>query len=181
MSRLLSTASSRRGLLVVSLVTLVAAAGAAYWLMQGPAGRSGALSQNGPAAASTSGDADSGGAGILLGLARTAVDEKRRVAPAGANAFEFYLSVLQLDPDNKTAQEGLRQLLEPAADDIERSINNNELDEAERELALLREFDRTDYKLALLGGKLEAQRQLQIRTDEARAATMQAPATTSTP
>ena len=116
----------------------------------------------------------------MLELAKTAIAEKRLVAPAGANAFEFYLSALQLEPNSTAATEGLRELFEPAVDDVERAINDNHLDEAQRELGLLREFDGTNYKLALLGGKLDAQRQLQIREDEARAAVIQAQATSAT-
>lgn len=182
MSRLFSAASSRRGLLVASVVLLVIAAGAAFALMR-PASMASLTSSasKGPATAATSGGADdNSGVGIMLGLAKTAVDEKRLVAPAGANAYEFYLSALQLDPNNAAAQDGLHQLFEPAADDVERAINNNELDEAQRELSLLREFDGTNYKLALLGGKLDAQRQIQIRSDEARAAMIQSASSAST-
>jgi len=50
----------------------------------------------------------------------------------------------------------------------------NTIDEAQRELSLLREFDSTNYILSLLGGKLDAQRQIQTRQDEARAAAIQA-------
>jgi len=182
MSRLLSTVSSRRGLLVVSLVLLVAVAGAAYALMRAPNAAGLATAQGkGPASASTSGGSEGdSGVGIMLGLAKSAVAEKRLVAPAGANAYEFYLSALQLEPSSAAAQEGLRELFEPAADDVERAINNNELDEAQRELALLREFDGTNYKLALLGGKLDAQRQVQVRSDEARAAMIQSASSAST-
>lgn len=172
MSRVLSTASSRRGLLVVSIVLLVAAAIAAYALLHAPAKDGAGLSVTGPAATSSSGGQNSG-VSIMLGLAKSAVEEKRLVAPAGANAYEFYLSALQLEPNNPVAMEGLRDLFESAADDIERAINDNSLDEAQRELSLLREFDGTNYKLALLGGKLDAQRQLQIREDEARAMAIQ--------
>ncbi|HEY9132220.1 MAG TPA: hypothetical protein VIM98_10725 [Dyella sp.] len=125
-----------------------------------------------PASASTAEDAS--GVNILLDLAQTATKEKRLVAPAGSNAFEFYMSVLQLDPENKAAQDSLHGLFSPASEDVERSINNNDLDEAQRELALLREFDSTNYTLSLLGGKLDAARQVMIKQDEARAAAIQA-------
>ncbi|WP_266168691.1 hypothetical protein [Dyella subtropica] len=182
MSRLLSAASSRRGLLVVSFGLFVVAAGAAYAFMRPPSSAGLASAPgNAPAVAATSGGADdNSGVGIMLGLAKSAIDEKRLIAPAGANAYEFYLSALQLDPSNAKAQEGLHDLFEPAADDVERAINNNELDEAQRELGLLRDFDGTNYKLALLGGKLDAQRQMQIRSDEARAAMIQSAVSSTT-
>lgn len=169
-------AASRRRALIVALPILVALGGGAFWLTQSSSdGFRAAVKAAAPAIASSAATADdNSGTGILLGLAKSAVDEKRLVAPAGANAYEFYLSVLQLEPENPTALAGLHDLFEPAADDIERSINDNNLDEAQRELSLLREFDGTNYKLALLGGKLDAQRQLQIREDEAKAAIIQA-------
>jgi protein TonB len=172
MSRAFPVASFRRGL-AVSFALIACAAIAACT----PAADGAGSQAKGPAAASSSGQ-DSG-VSIMLGLAKTAMDEKRLIAPAGANAFEFYLSALQLEPDNAAATAGLHELFEPAADDIERSINDNNLDEAQRELGLLREFDGTNYKLALLGGKLDAQRQIQVREDEARAAVIQSQATSS--
>ena len=178
MSRTSSAAFPRRGLLIVSIALLAAAAIAAYVLLRAPAADGAGLQAKGPAEAASSGGQDSG-VGIMLGLAKSAMDEKRLIAPAGANAFEFYLSALQLEPNNAAATAGLHDLFEPAVDDVERAINDNNLDEAQRELGLLREFDGTNYKLALLGGKLDAQRQIQVREDEARAAVIQSQATSS--
>jgi protein TonB len=53
-------------------------------------------------------------------------------------------------------------------------INPTDLDEAQRELSLLRDYDPTNYTLALLGGKLSAQRTLLTRQHEAEAARIQA-------
>ncbi|SFF44123.1 protein TonB [Dyella marensis] len=171
MSRVFPAALPRRGLVVsFALIAIMAIAACT------PAADGAGTQAKGPAAASSGQDS---GVSIMLGLAKTAVDEKRLIAPAGANAFEFYLSALQLEPDNAAATAGLHELFEPAADDIERAINDNNLDEAQRELSLLREFDGTNYKLALLGGKLDAQRQIQVREDEARAAVIQSQATSS--
>lgn len=120
-------------------------------------------------------DTDSqSGIDILLGLASRSIAEQRLVAPQGSNAYEFYLSVLQLEPNNPTAQDKLRQLLPTATAEVERTINQDELSEAQRELSLLREFDSTNYTLSLLGGKLDAHRQLLTRRHEAQAALIQA-------
>ena len=172
MSSLASLASRQRVLVAVSVIALLAiAAGVFVWTRGSTSAGNGASA--GVASASSSGQDDSG-VGILLDLAKTAESEKRLVAPAGSNAYEFYLSVLQLDPQNKVAQEQLHESFNTASAEVERSINDNNLDEAQRELSLLREFDSTNYILSLLGGKLDAQRQIQIRQDEARAASMQA-------
>jgi periplasmic protein TonB len=128
-----------------------------------------------PAAGTNAADAaDTSATAILLELAATAVRERRLLAPAGSNAYEFYFSVLQLDPANAVARQGQQRLFPAAAAELEQAINRGELDEAQRELALLREFDRDNFTLALLGGKLDARRQLVVRADEARAAAIQA-------
>ncbi|WP_243048430.1 hypothetical protein [Dyella sp. RRB7] len=170
MSLLASLAPRQRALVAVSLVVAIAIAGGAYAWLHGSRGASVAAAADGQA----SGGKDDSGVGILLDLAKSAVTEKRLVAPAGSNAYEFYLSVLQLDPSNKTALEQLHESFPAASADVERAINDNELDDAQRELSLLREFDSTNYILSLLGGKLDAQRQIMIRQDEAKAAIIQA-------
>ena len=172
MSRSVSFAPRQRVLVVVSLVVVAALGVGAYIWSTGsvPA----IVASTGIASASSVTGKDDNGVGILLDLAKTAVSEKRLVAPAGSNAYEFYLSVLQLDPQNKVAQDALHDTFPSASADVERSINDNSLDEAQRELSLLREFDSTNYILSLLGGKLDAQRQIQIHQDEAHAAIIQA-------
>lgn len=170
MSLLASLAPRQRALVAVSLVVAIAVAGGAYAWLHGSSAGTATAAADGQA----SGGKDDSGVSILLDLAKTAVTEKRLVAPAGSNAYEFYLSVLQLDPNNKTAMDELHESLPTASADVERAINDNELDDAQRELSLLREFDSTNYILSLLGGKLDAQRQIQTRQDEAKAAIIQA-------
>jgi protein TonB len=168
MSLLASLAPRQRVLVAVSLIVAIAVAGGAYAWLHG---------SSSSATASTDGQSgakDDSGVSILLDLAKTAVTEKRLVAPAGSNAYEFYLSVLQLDPSNKAALDELHESFPAASADVERAINDNALDDAQRELSLLREFDSTNYILSLLGGKLDAQRQIMVRQDEAKAAIIQA-------
>jgi protein TonB len=172
MNTSLSDPPTQRGLIWISLAVAVVALGAIGWYLVGHTGVGKSVSaEGGPASASST---DDSGTGILLGLADTAIKDKHLVAPAGSNAYEFYLSVLQLDAQNKTAQQNMHDLFGSASEEVERSINNNDLDEAQRELGLLREFDSTNYTLSLLGGKLDAARQVMIKQDEARAAAIQA-------
>lgn len=128
--------------------------------------------------------AEPDGVRILLDLAASSLRAGHRVAPVGSNAFEFYFSVLQVDPHNRTALAQLRAAFHPAREDVERTIAAGDLDEAQRELQLLRAYDAgnyrydpthfelhaDDYQLALLGGYLDAQRTLLGRrhADEAR-------------
>jgi periplasmic protein TonB len=164
MSSTPSTAPSRRGLLFVSLAALLALAGGAFWYAHASMGKT-----------STEHTANDGSdVGIMLGLADTAYHDKALLAPVGSNMYEFYFSVLQLDPTNSTALERLRDMFKPACDVVENTINSGDLDEAQRELSLLRMYDPHNYKLALLGSVLDAQRIIERHKHEAEAARIQA-------
>lgn len=117
---------------------------------------------------------DDSGRGILLGLADEALRDRRLVAPQGRNAWEFYLSALELEPDDAATRETLHRLFPAATRAVEQAIDRGELDQAERELRLLRDFDGGNYIVLLLAGKLGAQRQLLVHRHEARAAILQA-------
>ena len=133
-----------------------------------------ACSRHEAAASASSPAGDQNGVGILLNLADQALADHRLVAPAGANAYEFYLSVLELDPANAVAHQHLGEQMPAAMAAVEQAINARQLDEAERELRLLREADSSNFTLSLLAGKLDAQRMIVVREDEARAAAIRA-------
>jgi protein TonB len=94
----------------------------------------------------------------LLSEARKAMNEQRVIAPAGNNAFEFYLKVLQKQPGNQTAADALRETFPFAASNVEQVINNRDFNEAEREINLLAKVDPANYTLTILRSKLDAQR-----------------------
>ena len=94
----------------------------------------------------------------LLAEARKAMNEQRVIAPAGNNAFEFYLKVLQKQPGNQTAADALRETFPFAASNVEQVINQRDFNEAGREIDLLAKVDPTNYTLTILRSKLDAQR-----------------------
>lgn len=102
----------------------------------------------------------------LLDEARNAVRAQRWVAPAGNNAFEFYLQVLTNDPNNQVAQDALRESFTTGANTAEQAINANKFDEAQREIDLLAKADSGNYTLTILRSKLDAQRRLSARSEE---------------
>jgi periplasmic protein TonB len=159
-----STAPNRRGLFVALAVAVVVLAGGGFWYAH-------AASQNKPTGHTANDGSD---VGVLMGLADTAYNDKHLVAPVGSNVYEFYFSVLQSDPNNEVAQNRMRDAFKPACDVVETTINSGDLDEAQRELSLLRMYDPHNYKLALLGSVLDAQRVIERRTHEAEAARIQA-------
>lgn len=171
MSGFLFNVSRRYGLVIVCMLLLAIMAGGIFWYSHAAAYASTVDSETSAASEHAGSATDDGQSGtqILLGLARDAMHDGRLVAPAGSNAYEFYLSVLQLDPESRTAQEALRESFPRAASEIERTINRQDLEEARREIDLLREFDSNNFTLALLGGKLSAVRTIVTRQHEAQA------------
>ena len=96
----------------------------------------------------------------LLSEARKAMTEQRYLAPAGNNAFEFYLKVLQKQPGNRVATDALRETFPFAANSAEQAINTRDFNEAQRQIDLLAQADPTNFTLTILRSKLDAQRKL---------------------
>ncbi len=94
----------------------------------------------------------------LVSEARAAMSQQRYLAPAGNNAFEFYLRVLEKDPGNKVASDALRETFPFAANQAEQAINTRDFGEAQREIVLLAKADPTNFTLTILRSKLDAQR-----------------------
>ncbi|WP_019464162.1 energy transducer TonB [Dyella japonica] len=94
----------------------------------------------------------------LLQHAREAMTAHRLLAPAGNNAFEFYLAVLQHSPGNRVAQDALREIFPFAANAAEQTIDAGDDAEAQRQIDLLTRADPGNYTLTLLRAKLQAQR-----------------------
>jgi protein TonB len=94
----------------------------------------------------------------LLQHARQAMAEQRLLAPAGNNAFELYLAVLKREPDNRAAQDALREIFPFAANAAEQTIDQGDDAEAQRQIALLALADPQNYTLTLLQTKLQAKR-----------------------
>lgn len=96
----------------------------------------------------------------LLAEARKAMNEHRLLAPAGNNAFEFYLKALEKQPGNPVASDALRETFPFAASNAEQAINGRDFNEAQRQIDLLAKADPTNYTLTILRSKLDAQRKL---------------------
>lgn len=90
--------------------------------------------------------------------ARSAMAEQRLVAPAGNNALEFYLAILDKDETNSGAADALRELFPFASGTVEQEINQGNLDEADRIIASLAKADPSNYTLTILRSKLDAKK-----------------------
>lgn len=102
----------------------------------------------------------------LLSEARKAVNEQRLLTPAGNNAFEFYLKVLEKQPGNQVASDALRETFPVGANVAEQTINQRDFNEAQRQIDLLAKADPANYTLTILRSKLDAQRKLQDREQQ---------------
>lgn len=169
MSRFPSIAPKWRGAFVSAVCLIVALAAGGLWSTH--------ATTNAAAQSRTADESD--GVTILLGLADKAFDDNHLVAPIGSNMYEFYLSVLQLDPKNREALERMKHTFEPACADVESAVSRGDLNEADRELRLLRDFDakrdssKESYKLELLGSYLGAQRRILKNKHEMQARLIQ--------
>lgn len=103
----------------------------------------------------------------LLDEASKALKDQRLLAPAGNNAFEFYLRVLAKQPGNAVATSALRETFPYAATNAEQAINARDYDEAQREINLLAKADPANYTLTILRSKLDAQRKLASQQQQA--------------
>ena len=96
----------------------------------------------------------------LLSEARKAMNDHRVLAPAGNNAFEFYLKALEKQPGNPVATDALRETFPFAASGAEQAINGRDFNEAQRQIDLLAKADPANYTVTILRSKLDAQRKL---------------------
>jgi protein TonB len=96
----------------------------------------------------------------LLEHARAAMARQQLLAPAGNNAIEWYLQVLKQEPDNRAAQDALREIFPFAATAAEQTISQGSPAEALRQIDLLTRADPTNYTLTILRAKLQAQEQV---------------------
>lgn len=120
--------------------------------------------------------------GQLFAAARTALAEQRMVMPAGNNALEYYLAILEKEPGNAGASEALRELFPFASGTAEQEISSGNIDEASRIIAQLAKADPENYTLTILRSKLEVRRtQLDRELATQAAATAAAAARAATP
>jgi protein TonB len=116
----------------------------------------------------------------LLREAGSALRENRLVAPAGNNALEYYLRILEKDPNNATAKDALREMFPIVTGPVEQSINNGSLDEATRVINLLAKADPNNYTLTILRGKLDLKKKQVDREQAQQTAAAAAAAATKT-
>lgn len=114
----------------------------------------------------------------LLEAARTAMREQRLVQPEGDNAIEYYLKVLDAEPENRHATLAILELMPLAQGVAEQMIETNRFDEAQAALRLLKRAQPTSVVVTNLEQRIVQQRRaeeqrLQVEEERARLAERQ--------
>ena len=86
---------------------------------------------------------------------------------------DLYNRVLELEPENKAAREGLTRLSDAKLDDVEKLLRDGDLDAAESDLQLARELDPDNRRISSLALALDTS-QRQKKLDEERERQQQA-------
>lgn len=151
---------------LIAIAVLIVAAVAAWWYLSRGGGTALTLPtpganapvQSAPEAANAPAAQTELSVDQLYGEARKAMAENRMVAPPGNNALEFYLRILDKQPDNANAKDALRELFPFATAGVEDQINQNNVDEATRIMDLLAKADPSNYTLTILRSKMDAKK-----------------------
>mgnify|MGYP003471272739 CR=1 FL=1 len=155
-------------IIIVVIVLLAAAAAGAWWYMNRGAGTATTATPaatTAPATATSAEPLPTVSPAVeelsidqLYREARSAMAEQRMVMPAGNNALEYYLAILQKDATNAGAMDALRELFPFASGTAEQQIDQGNLEEATRIIDSLAKADSSNYTLTILRSKIEAKR-----------------------
>ncbi len=164
-----STAQLAIGVLVVALVAL-----GAWWFLgqRGaapsivPAAPKATVATPGAPEAAAPAPAAELSVDQLLKEARTAMADKRVASPPGNNALEYYIQILDKQPNDASATDALRELFPFATDTVQDDINAGSYDEANRVIGLLAKADPSNYTLTILRSKLDAKKKLDDRDQQ---------------
>lgn len=102
----------------------------------------------------------------LLDAARAAMNSQQMFSPPGENAFELYMDLVELEPDNRVAKNALIELFPFVMIGMEQRLGALDIPEARRILALLERADANAPALPRLRSDLAA---LERRESEAEA------------
>jgi protein TonB len=152
----------------VVVAVLAAAAGGWFFMKKGsdtPAPTAAADTAATPAAAAPASDKAPAGATApaasldeVLEKARLAMDERRYIEPAKNNALEHFRTVLQLDPGNAEATEGLKRLGGLLIARARTALDERRFDNALAELEAARSIDPNDQRLVEVDARLDSMR-----------------------
>jgi hypothetical protein len=100
----------------------------------------------------------------ILYAARTAYEDNRLMSPAGDNAYDRYIEVLQLDPGNEVAMQGIRDIIQRYIDLADGATALGKFSDAEGLLGRAASLDSGYEGLAAARARLEAAQRNKIDT-----------------
>jgi len=153
----------------IVVAVLAAAGGAWFFMKKGSDGAApaaaGTETATAPAAAAPASGKSPAGAAAPVGTldevlekARLAMDERRYIEPAKNNALEHFRTVLQLDPGNAEATEGLKRLGGLLIARARTALDERRFDNALAELEAARSIDPNDQRLVEVDARLDSMR-----------------------
>jgi protein TonB len=150
----------------VVVAVLAAAAGGWFFMKKGSVSEAPAAADTAaaPAAAPAAGKAPAAATAPAASLdevlekARLAMDERRYIEPAKNNALEHFRTVLQLDPGNAEATEGLKRLGGLLIARARTALDERRFDNALAELEAARSIDPSDQRLVEVDARLDSMR-----------------------
>jgi protein TonB len=157
--------SGKSPVMLIGIVAAVlAAAGGAWFFMSkgSSAPPAAAGTSAAPAAAgkssSTAATAPAASLDEVLEKARLAMDERRYIEPARNNALEHFRTVLQIEPGNAEATEGLKRLGGLLIARARTALDERRFDNALAELEAARSIDPNDARLVEVDARLDTMR-----------------------
>jgi protein TonB len=159
--------SKSPAMMIGIVVAVLAAAGGGYFFMSkgsseapAAAGTSAAPAAAAPASGKAPAAASAPAASLdeVLEKARLAMDERRYIEPAKNNALEHFRTVLQLEPANAEATEGLKRLGGLLIARARTALDERRFDNALAELEAARSIDPNDQRLVEVDARLDSMR-----------------------
>ena len=161
--------SGKSPVMLIGIVAavLAAAGGAWFFMSKGssaptPAAGTSAAPAAAPAAAgkasSTAATAPAASLDEVLEKARLAMDERRYIEPVKNNALEHFRTVLQIEPGNAEATEGLKRLGGLLIARARTALDERRFDNALAELEAARSIDPNDARLVEVDARLDTMR-----------------------
>ncbi|HEY6124388.1 MAG TPA: TonB family protein [Steroidobacteraceae bacterium] len=153
----------------VVVAVLAAAAGGWFFMSKGsgdaPAAADSGAAPSASSAAPAAGKSPAAGSTApaasldeVLEKARLAMDERRYIEPAKNNALEHFRTVLQLEPGNAEATEGLKRLGGLLIARARTALDERRFDNALAELEAARSIDPNDARLVEVDARLDSMR-----------------------
>jgi protein TonB len=159
--------SGKSPVVMIGIVVAVLAAAAGGWFFmskgsstQAPAAAGATPGGSAPASGKAPAGATAPAASLdeVLEKARLAMDERRYIEPAKNNALEHFRTVLQLEPGNAEATEGLKRLGGLLIARARTALDERRFDNALAELEAARSIDPNDQRLVEVDARLDSMR-----------------------